>query len=97
MGHEHTTSVLQQYLEQLAGQGPAEPIIRALVDRAVHRLHNICSPMLYRNYSRLSRYPLNLQVDEMLGAVVERLIKALREARPGTVRELFALASQHMR
>jgi RNA polymerase sigma-70 factor (ECF subfamily) len=29
--------------------------------------------------------------------VVERLLKALREARPGTVRQFFALAAQHMR
>ena len=36
-------------------------------------------------------------LDELLGAVVERLLKALREARPGTVRQFFALASQHMR
>ena len=33
----------------------------------------------------------------MLGAVVERLLKALREARPATVRQFFALAGQHMR
>jgi RNA polymerase sigma-70 factor (ECF subfamily) len=33
----------------------------------------------------------------MLGAVVERLLKALREVRPRTVRDFFALASQHMR
>jgi RNA polymerase sigma factor (sigma-70 family) len=33
----------------------------------------------------------------MLGAVVEPLLKALREARPATVRQFFALASQHMR
>ena len=33
----------------------------------------------------------------MLGAVVERLLKALREVRPRTVRQFFALASQHMR
>ena len=33
----------------------------------------------------------------MLGAVVERLLKALREVRPGTVRQFFALASRHMR
>jgi hypothetical protein len=38
-----------------------------------------------------------LQVDELLGAVAERLLKALREVRPGTVRQLFALADQHMR
>jgi RNA polymerase sigma-70 factor (ECF subfamily) len=40
---------------------------------------------------------LNLEADEMLGALVERLLKALREARPATVRHFFALASQHMR
>jgi len=40
---------------------------------------------------------LNLEADELLGAVAERLIKALREARPRTVRQLFALANQHIR
>jgi RNA polymerase sigma-70 factor (ECF subfamily) len=33
----------------------------------------------------------------MLSAVVERLLKALREARPATVRQFFALACQHLR
>jgi RNA polymerase sigma-70 factor (ECF subfamily) len=33
----------------------------------------------------------------MLGVVVERLLKALREARPATEREFFGLACQHMR
>jgi RNA polymerase sigma-70 factor (ECF subfamily) len=33
----------------------------------------------------------------MLGAVVERLLKALREARPSSTRQFFALACQHMR
>ena len=41
--------------------------------------------------------PVNLQPDELLNAVVERLLKALRAARPRTVREFFALANQHMR
>jgi RNA polymerase sigma-70 factor (ECF subfamily) len=45
----------------------------------------------------LTHPPLNLQTDELLSAVVERLLKALREARPRTVREFFALAGQHMR
>jgi RNA polymerase sigma-70 factor (ECF subfamily) len=53
--------------------------------------------MLYRSYPRLTRPPLNLQAEEMLSAVVERLLKALREVRPRTVREFFGLASQHMR
>jgi RNA polymerase sigma-70 factor (ECF subfamily) len=40
---------------------------------------------------------LNLQVEELLSAVAERLLKALREIRPQTVRQFFALANQHMR
>jgi RNA polymerase sigma factor (sigma-70 family) len=65
--------------------------------RSVDRLHLLCSTMLFRSYPRLTRPPLNLQAEEMLSAVVERLIKAFREARPQTVRQFFALASQHMR
>jgi RNA polymerase sigma-70 factor (ECF subfamily) len=33
----------------------------------------------------------------LLGAVAERLLKAMREARPQSVRQFFALANQHMR
>ena len=97
MDEEHTTAVVQGYLDELAGNRPAEPVIRALLERAVHRLHELCAALLHRSYPRLTRPPLNLQVEEMLGAVVERLLKALREIRPGTVRQFFALASQHMR
>jgi RNA polymerase sigma-70 factor (ECF subfamily) len=53
--------------------------------------------MLYNSYSRLTRSPLGLETDDVLGAVVERLIKAMRSIRPRTVREFFALANQHMR
>ena len=35
--------------------------------------------------------------DELLSAVVERMIKAMRTVHPGTVRQFFALANQHMR
>src|SRR3954447_22561586 len=97
MADDHTTAVVQRYLDELAGDAPAEPVVRALLDRAVRRLHQLCATLLYRGYPRLTRPPLNLQVDEMLGAVIERLLKALREARPTTVRQFFALASQHMR
>ena len=45
----------------------------------------------------MTQPPLNLQADELLGAIAERLLKALREARPRTVRQFFALANQHMR
>jgi RNA polymerase sigma factor (sigma-70 family) len=97
MSDDHTTAVVQRYLDELAGSGPAEPIIRALLDRAVRRLHQLCATLLHRDYPRLTLPPLNLQSEEMLSAVVERLLKALREARPTTVRQFFALASQHTR
>jgi RNA polymerase sigma factor (sigma-70 family) len=81
----------------LAGDGPADPIVRQLLDRAVLRLQRLCATLLHREYPRLTRSPLNLQTDELLSAVVERLLKALRQARPKNVREFFALAGQHMR
>ena len=97
MDEEHTTAAVQRYLDALAGDAPAEPAVRALLDRAVRRLHQLCATLLYRGYPRLAQPPLNLQPDEMLSAVVERLLKALRQARPAGVRQFFALASQHAR
>jgi RNA polymerase sigma factor (sigma-70 family) len=97
MSEEHTTAVVQRYLDELGGDSPAEPIVRALLDRSVRRLHVLCGNLLYRSYPRLMQPPLNVQADELLGAVAERLLKALREARPRTARQLFALANQHMR
>ena len=97
MGESQTTSAVQHYLDALAGDTPADPIVRALLDRAVRRLETLCAGILYRGYPRLAQPPLSLQPDELLGAVVERLLKAMREVRPRTVREFFALASQHMR
>jgi RNA polymerase sigma-70 factor (ECF subfamily) len=97
MPDDNSSAVVQRYLDALAGEAPAEPIIRALLDRSVRRLHHLCAALLYRSYPRLTRPPLNLQTDELLSAVVERLLKALREARPGTVRQFFSLADQHMR
>jgi RNA polymerase sigma factor (sigma-70 family) len=97
VNEEHTTAVVQRYLDELAGDSPAEPVVRAMLDRAVRRLHLLCATLLHRSYPRLTRPPLNLQADELLGAIAERLLKALREARPRNVRQLFALANQHMR
>jgi RNA polymerase sigma-70 factor (ECF subfamily) len=97
MDEEQTTIVVQRYLDELAGDTPAASVIRALLGRAVQRLHQLCATLLYRSYPRLTRPPLNLQPDEMLGAVVERLLKALRQARPANPRQFFALACQHMR
>jgi RNA polymerase sigma factor (sigma-70 family) len=97
MSEEHTTAAVQRYLNALAGDQPAEPIVRALLDRAVRRLQLLCANLLHRKYRRLTLPPLNLQPDEMLSAVVERLLKAMRSIRPQTVRQFFALVNQHMR
>jgi RNA polymerase sigma-70 factor (ECF subfamily) len=100
MDDTRTTVVVQRFLNELAGvkgDSPAEPIVRALLSSAVDRLHLLCTSLLFRSYPRLTRPPLNLQADEMLSAVVERLLKAMREVRPQTVRQFFALANQHMR
>jgi RNA polymerase sigma-70 factor (ECF subfamily) len=97
MSEDQTTAVVQRYLDELAGDSPAEPIVRALLDRAVRRLHLVCATLLYRSYPRLTQPPTNLQPDELLSAVAERLLKAMREARPQSVRQFFGLANQHMR
>jgi len=95
-----STAAVQRYLDELAnlhGEAPAEPIVRKLLATAVDRLHLLCRTLLFRSYPRLARPPLSLQTEEMLDAVVERLLKAMREVRPPTVRQFFALANQHMR
>src|SRR6476660_514333 len=97
MNTEHTTAAVQRYLDALAGDQPAEPIVRALLDRSVRRLQLLCTNLLYRKYRRLTLGPVNLQPEEMLDAVVERLLKAMRSVRPQTVRQFFALVNQHMR
>jgi RNA polymerase sigma-70 factor (ECF subfamily) len=97
MASEQTSAVVQRYLEALAADTPADAIIRDLLDRAVRRLRLLGSTLLHRSYPRLTQPPLNLEADELLGPVVERLLKALREAQPGSVRQFFALAAQHMR
>jgi RNA polymerase sigma factor (sigma-70 family) len=74
-----------------------DAVVRPLLDKAVRRLHQLCTTVLYREYLRLTRPPLNVQPDEMLGAVVKRLLKVLRAARPTNVRQFFALASRHAR
>jgi RNA polymerase sigma factor (sigma-70 family) len=93
----HTTQAVQRYLVDLAGDSPSEPIVRALLERAAGRLEWLCGTLLVRNYPRLTRPPLNLQTEEMLSAVIERLLKAMREVHPKDARQFFALATRHMR
>jgi RNA polymerase sigma factor (sigma-70 family) len=100
MGDENTTAAVQRYLDEWptpTDDSATEAVVRALLDRSVRRLHGLCVSFLHKSYPRLTRPPLSLQADELLGAVVERLLKALRETRPTSTRQFFWLASQHMR
>jgi RNA polymerase sigma-70 factor (ECF subfamily) len=97
MHEEPTTVIIQRYLDALPGDTAAEPIVRELLERAVGRLRLLCATLLYKSYPRLTRPPVNLETDELLGGVVAALLKALQTIRPQTVRQFFALACQHMR
>jgi RNA polymerase sigma factor (sigma-70 family) len=98
---DQTTEIVQRYLDKLAavrGEAAAEEaVVRELLSGSVRRLQFLCSGLLHRSYPRLARPPLNLRAEEMLSAVVERMLKAMRQVRPATVRQFFALANQHMR
>jgi RNA polymerase sigma-70 factor (ECF subfamily) len=97
MDEASTTVSIQRYLDALPGDAAAEPIVRELLERAVGRLRVLCAAFLHKSYPRLTRPPVNLETDELLGGVVAGLLTALRTTRPPTVRRFFALANQHLR
>jgi RNA polymerase sigma factor (sigma-70 family) len=97
MSDEQTTAAIQRYLDALPAETAAEPLVRDLLERAASRLRLLCGTLLYRSYPRLTHPPLNLETDEMLGGVVAGLLTAMQKVRPRTVRQFFALATQHMR
>jgi RNA polymerase sigma-70 factor (ECF subfamily) len=97
MNEEPTTAIIQRYLDALPGDSAAEPPIRELVERAVGRLRLLCATFLHKSYPRLTRPPVNLETDELLGGVVAGLLTALRTTRPPTVRRFFGLSNQHIR
>jgi hypothetical protein len=55
MKGERTTIVVQRYLDELATDSTPEPVVRALLDRAVRRLQFLCSTLLYRGNPRLTQ------------------------------------------
>lgn len=94
---DRTTLVVQRYLDALADDVGAQTRVRDLLDQSAKRLHLLCSSLLHRSYPRLTRAPVNLHADDLLSAVVARLLKALRAVQPENVRQFFALANKHMR
>lgn len=97
MDNEPTTLAVERYLLALEEGTAHDELVRDLLGRAVERLRRACGGLLHGHYPRLARPPLNLEVDELLSGVVERLLKALRVVRPTNARAFFALASQHIR
>lgn len=97
MDHEPTTVVVQRHLDELARGEPSEAVVRALLERSVCRLRRLCVLLLARSYPRLMKPPMSLEAEDLLGALAERMMKALREARPTNARQYFSLAGQHMR
>lgn len=96
MVETNTTAMVQRYLSALGDGADCDRIVHDLLARAVDRLRMLCAVML-RNYGRLTQGPLNLEGDELLSVVVERLCKALKQVRPGNPRHFFALANRHIR
>lgn len=94
-----TTLAVQQFLDELAATDspPSDALVRALLGRSVNRLRHLCGGLLYRSYPRLTHGPAYLEADDVLAAVVERLLKALCEVKPASVRQFFALANRHIR
>lgn len=100
MSDDRTTIVVQRCLSELAdlgGDEPVEPIIRELIGRSAERLHQLCRTMLVRSYPRLMQPPFNVHADELLSAVVDRLLKSIDTVKPTHVRQFFALANKHLR
>jgi RNA polymerase sigma-70 factor (ECF subfamily) len=82
MHEDSTTAVIQRYPDAMPGDTAAEPVVRKLLGRAVGRLRPLCATFLYKRYARLTRPPVNLETDELLGGAVAGLIKAPQTARP---------------
>lgn len=101
MNQTNTTAAIQAYLDELGAfkgdDPPTDAVVRALIARSVERIEILCRAMLFQRYERLTRPPTNLQPDELLSAVVERMLKAMSTVRPGNVRQFFAIVNQHLR
>ena len=98
MSDDRTTAVVERYLIALAGDAPADPVVRALLDRAVGRLRVLCASLL------LPELPAaDAPAAEPGGGRVARrrgrsgCSRPCARSAPRTVRQFFALANQHMR
>jgi RNA polymerase sigma-70 factor (ECF subfamily) len=92
---DHPTAVVARYTIAVAGGAPADPIVRAPLDRAFGRMRLLRANFLHRCSRRQVRPAWILQMDEVLAADAKRLLKAVRLASARTVREFFGLPRAH--
>jgi RNA polymerase sigma-70 factor (ECF subfamily) len=95
-----TDARVQYCLNRLArttDDADAQQVVRELLSVAAGRILMLCGTALRRHYPRLAKGPFNVQPEDLIGAVVERLIKAMRTVLPTHVREFFALTMKHIR
>lgn len=100
MDTEDTNVGIQRCLNRLAGatdDSDSRQIVRELLSVAAGPIQLLCGSTLSRYYPRLAKSPFNVESDDLVGAIVERLIKAMRNVRPPHVREFFALTMKHVR
>jgi RNA polymerase sigma-70 factor (ECF subfamily) len=100
MNTEDADAALQRCLNRLtqtADDADARQMVSEVISVAAGRILSLCDVTLTRHYPRLAKGPFNVHADELLGAVTERLIKAMRSVRPTYVREFFALVMKHIR
>ncbi len=99
MGATSTTLAVQRLLDDLETNGSPtdDPFVRALLERSVDRLQQICSRLLHGSYRRLTRQPAWLDTHDLLSALVGRLMRALREVKPQSTRQFFGLVNKHLR
>ena len=100
MDTEDTNTAIQGCLNRLADaadNSDTHQIVRELLSVAAGPILSLCGSTLNRRYPRLAKGPFNVEPDDLVGAVVERLIKAMRNVRPAQVNEFFALTMKHIR
>ena len=97
MPDEPTTVIIQRYLDALPGDPATEQVVRELLERAAGRLRVLCASFLCKSYPRLTRPPVNLEADELLGGVVAGLLTALRIALDDDGGRFFVHGPGHRR
>jgi len=84
-------------LLRISSEAIAEGLVREIISISADRIRVLCKSRLNRSYPRLAKGPLNLRPEELLGLVVERLMKAMQSVRLVHFRQFFALAVRHIR